>query len=449
MPSGCPSRRSGSCRTRVATSVTVAIVSSLVAGVTTISASFITGAGDAQCQPITRSGRSVAAASAAIGRPDVFDARIVVGGATRSRSRNTLIFRSSRSGTASITRSVAAASSKSTVNVMRASAASASARVELAAARPRRRARSDRSVTCSGPCVERVGRDVVADGLVAGDRGHLRDPAAHHARAEHSDAHRLRRRSSMRASQSPGASSSARVGTIVSPSQSRLRPSSPRALDDAAAERDARFVVPAFELEAEQPVDERRPPRRARAGAGAALRRCARARSPCVRRSSRRRRRCSPRARRRSAAAPRAAVPAGRMRIAPSSAPGSAKPPSDCIDAGLDEVEAAELRFERVGVASRTRRRTPMRAARAVRAPTAPSAARRARPRAARARSAARRRAATTPRRSRRRCAATKSSVGRDRRAAAAGRTDRARGARAARSSSRPTRRAAPAAGSA
>ena len=41
----------------------------------------MTGAGDAQCQPITRSGRSVAAASAAIGRPDVFDARIVASGA--------------------------------------------------------------------------------------------------------------------------------------------------------------------------------------------------------------------------------------------------------------------------------------------------------------------------------------------------------------------------------
>ena len=63
---------------RVAASITVAIVASLVSGVTTISASFITGAGDAQCQPMTRSGRSVAAASAAIGKPDVFDARIVV-----------------------------------------------------------------------------------------------------------------------------------------------------------------------------------------------------------------------------------------------------------------------------------------------------------------------------------------------------------------------------------
>ena len=39
----------------------------------------MTGAGDAQCQPMTRSGRSVAAASAVIGRPDVFDARIVSG----------------------------------------------------------------------------------------------------------------------------------------------------------------------------------------------------------------------------------------------------------------------------------------------------------------------------------------------------------------------------------
>ena len=37
----------------------------------------MTGAGEAQCHPMTRSGRSVAAASAAIGSPDVFDARIV------------------------------------------------------------------------------------------------------------------------------------------------------------------------------------------------------------------------------------------------------------------------------------------------------------------------------------------------------------------------------------
>src|SRR6478752_4416883 len=92
-----------------ASSRTVAIVSSDVARVRTISAKRITGAGDAQCQPITRSGRSVAAAIAAIEKPDVLDARIVVGGETRSRSRNTRILRSSRSGTASITTSAVAA----------------------------------------------------------------------------------------------------------------------------------------------------------------------------------------------------------------------------------------------------------------------------------------------------------------------------------------------------
>ena len=52
-------------------------------------------------------------------------------GATRSRSRNTRIFRSSRSGTASITRSVLAASSNASVKVSRSSAASASSRVSL------------------------------------------------------------------------------------------------------------------------------------------------------------------------------------------------------------------------------------------------------------------------------------------------------------------------------
>src|SRR6266511_897736 len=73
---------------RAATSRTALTVSSLVSRVVMISARRMTTGGDAQCQPITRSGRSVDAASAAIGKPEVFEARMVVGGAARSRSRN-------------------------------------------------------------------------------------------------------------------------------------------------------------------------------------------------------------------------------------------------------------------------------------------------------------------------------------------------------------------------
>ena len=99
----------------------------------------ITGAGDAQCQPMTRSARSVAAPSPAIEKPDVFDARIVASGAARSMSRNTRTLSSRRSGTASITRSVAAASSNDPVNVRRASAASPCSRVSLPRSTPRSR----------------------------------------------------------------------------------------------------------------------------------------------------------------------------------------------------------------------------------------------------------------------------------------------------------------------
>ena len=136
---------------------------SLVSGVRTISASRITGAGDAQCQPITRSGRSVAAASAAIGKPDVFDARIVAGGATRSRSRNTRTFSSSRSGMASITTSTAAASSNELVNVRRAErGVGVGARQLVALDRAVEAEATGRDVLARA--VERAGVDVVADG---------------------------------------------------------------------------------------------------------------------------------------------------------------------------------------------------------------------------------------------------------------------------------------------
>ncbi len=110
---------------------------------------------------------------------------------------------------------------------MRASAASASARVDLL--------RVDRAVETEATgrhvrarVVERGGRDVVTDDLVARERAHLRDTAAHHARAENPDLHCVGLVSgqssgrSMRASQRPGATSSAAVGTIDSSDQSRL-----------------------------------------------------------------------------------------------------------------------------------------------------------------------------------------------------------------------------------
>ena len=56
---------------------TVSTVSDDVNGPLTISASFITGAGEAQCQPTIRSGLSVAAPRAAIENPEELLAKIV------------------------------------------------------------------------------------------------------------------------------------------------------------------------------------------------------------------------------------------------------------------------------------------------------------------------------------------------------------------------------------
>ncbi len=79
----------------------------------------------------SRSGRSVAAASAPIEKPDVFEARIAVGLASRSSSRKTRIFRSSRSGTHSTIRSATAAIASESLQVSRASAAFIASGVSL------------------------------------------------------------------------------------------------------------------------------------------------------------------------------------------------------------------------------------------------------------------------------------------------------------------------------
>ena len=61
----------------------------------------------------------------------------------------------------------------------------------------------------------------------------------------------------MRASQRPGAASSAGVGIISGPGPQPVELLDTAPLHDAAAERDADVVVTAIELETEQPVDER------------------------------------------------------------------------------------------------------------------------------------------------------------------------------------------------
>ena len=109
-PASCRRRRPGSCPRRRARRTTVATVASDVSGPRTISARRITGAGEAQCHPMTWSGRWVTAAIAAIGKPDEFDAKIVRAGASWSTSCQNRSFRSSRSGMASMTRSTSSAS---------------------------------------------------------------------------------------------------------------------------------------------------------------------------------------------------------------------------------------------------------------------------------------------------------------------------------------------------
>ena len=84
---------------------TVSTVSTEVSLPFTISANFITGAGEAQCHPINRSGLSVAAAIAEIGKPLEFEAKIIFSGAVLSSSFQKETLRSSLSGIASMTKS--------------------------------------------------------------------------------------------------------------------------------------------------------------------------------------------------------------------------------------------------------------------------------------------------------------------------------------------------------
>ena len=212
---------------------------------------------------------------------------------------------------------------------------------------------------------------------------------------------------SMRASQSPGASSSGRGRhhRLVGPEPVQLVERAVAAFHHAAAERGAGLVVAAVELEARAGDRRSRSRRRARAGAAATPRRGGRARSPCARRSTRRRRRCSPRARttNRCSSASSGRLAFGAHRTEQHVGVGEALDRLHRRRVG--GVEAAELTLHRFGLDLVRADVVAMRTAADARAPMAPHVARRARPHAARARIAARRPAATIPARTRRRCA--------------------------------------------
>ena len=88
-----------------------AAVSSEVCAARITSTSFSTGTGLKKCIPITRSGRSVAAASEVIGIEEVFEARTALGRAAPSARRKSSSFTAASSTTASSSRSAATRSS--------------------------------------------------------------------------------------------------------------------------------------------------------------------------------------------------------------------------------------------------------------------------------------------------------------------------------------------------
>ena len=91
---------------RRATSVTAAIVSSALSSACTISTSLILCTGLKKCMPATRAGLFSDPAISVMLSADVLVASTARGGASRSTSANSWIFRSIRSGAASITKSV-------------------------------------------------------------------------------------------------------------------------------------------------------------------------------------------------------------------------------------------------------------------------------------------------------------------------------------------------------
>jgi len=110
-------------------STSVAVVSSSVVRARTTSTSCIRWTGLKKCSPATRSGCGVASAMRVTDRADVFDASTADAGNRSASWRNTSRFTSSRSTTASMTRSVPASGPQSLAGMTLWRTASASARV--------------------------------------------------------------------------------------------------------------------------------------------------------------------------------------------------------------------------------------------------------------------------------------------------------------------------------
>ena len=131
--------------------------------------------------PMKSSGRSIPSASEVIGRVEVFEQSSASGSTTPAISANTFCLSSSLSNTASITRSHPARSFGSAVGVIRLRKASTSA----ADSRPFCTCLASSFSEYVLPFDGGLERHVLEHDLDAGLRAHVRDPGAHHPRAEH------------------------------------------------------------------------------------------------------------------------------------------------------------------------------------------------------------------------------------------------------------------------
>ena len=119
---------------RSASAATSSTTSCSVTTVRTTSTSLSTGAGLKKCIPTTLDGRVVATEISVTDSDEVLVARIVSGRQILSRAAKISCLRSSRSGTASTTRSTSARSSIEVLNRTRPTSASRSCLGELAPA---------------------------------------------------------------------------------------------------------------------------------------------------------------------------------------------------------------------------------------------------------------------------------------------------------------------------
>ena len=208
-----------------------------------------------------------------IGKPDVFDARIVPAGAAASRSRNTFCLSSRFSGTASTTRSTAAASSNDDVKRESRERGVGILPAHLSALHtPIEPVPPGRDVLQRS--FQRPGVEVVANGLVPRSRGHLSDAAPHPAlpapialrpNSLHPVTQWLERAwcsaesgrvsMSMRQPEAGGFELVGR-GEHRLALQQAVQAFNACALDDAVAERLAALVVRTLELQAEEAFDE-------------------------------------------------------------------------------------------------------------------------------------------------------------------------------------------------